>query len=677
MILISSNSDIKVFKMLCNPAMALILCLLLTIQSCYGLYFGFQTATTSIIPNNKNQFNAIRLTLHRLKSRYQCQTYPTESNTIYKCDTSDKSTTIQCNIDPTLNVRQNTLQIDNSGLNTVYIDTIFIHDTNNTSIDMNYFCQNVSFVNGPCELKQTISINYQNPYYIIQPNDKETNSANVYFANESASCISDLNMNDICISDSNRPFLSGIYKYSSWNIQTNSSIYYSIINHKYLYNTINNQNKQLIGSDIWDIQSKNDRYCMRTLCDHSIEIEMLAEFHTDTESIISCSETRISKFDRIMWMFNTVRNSVEIMSLYSSNRIILSNPNSDSNILGCCVFFEEGQYCDPIDLQYDEYINGYRIISDNTIKSLYFYTNKNKTHFCSSRDIIINNYTYTDTGIVKINNMYLNTIEFQRNLWNNISNSSYDSIFVFKYLNCSNQNKNPLIMELEYTNMKINPCNFIPTNEKLHSIIFAIKTQTLIDTILTLTLFWNNLKYQCNVFTNKYQIYSYYSCDTNSHELVTKCNNMLLNPIKYGLQIDQSINNNSLLEIEYISITDIGNSVNRYIIVDNLYFNNSFQNHLITFNLNLSKKTASGYINIPSAVLSQNSLSQSCLTAHPSTEPSLSPNSIQPTGDVTMEPSSNLDDDIIISNHELIDIEWIAFSISNIDLSCGVDITSV
>eukprot|EP01084_Bolivina_argentea_P147552 258146_1 len=94
--------------------------ILLAHASATSIIFGFHT------PRDHRSGSIITLTLLWDAFKYQCNVYPTESNTYYSCNSSTTATTLQCTHSITDNPIHHSLQIDNNDWDELQIQSVTI-----------------------------------------------------------------------------------------------------------------------------------------------------------------------------------------------------------------------------------------------------------------------------------------------------------------------------------------------------------------------------------------------------------------------------------------------------------------------------------------------------------------------------------------------------------------------
>ncbi len=89
------------------------------------------------------------------------------------------------------------------------------------------------------------------------------------------------------------------------------------------------------------------------------------------------------------------------------------------------------------------------------------------------------------------------------------------------------------------------------------SILFGFKTPTYTNSthgisqnMVTMTLYWETVKYQCNIYPE--QLDAYYLCDTSNSSATKQCTLSPSNSFEYALQIDN--NHDDALEIDLVIV---------------------------------------------------------------------------------------------------------------------------
>ena len=117
------------------------------------------------------------------------------------------------------------------------------------------------------------------------------------------------------------------------------------------------------------------------------------------------------------------------------------------------------------------------------------------------------------------------------------------------------------------------PCLISQTSDQSIIFGFELHSQSILSTQtttpITMTLFWNNSRYQCTIDEPTISP-SYYSCGTSNLMITHKCTTLITqNEIQYGLQIEADIDTNDYATILYIDRVIIKN-IDKHIL-SNLY----------------------------------------------------------------------------------------------------------
>ena len=160
-----------------------------------NFYIDILSANTSIefgIEALRNTNSIIKITLFWAGSKYQCNVYPTEANVYYKCDLSNTTTTMLCDVSLEPNPIEYGLQIDNDDWDSFYINSITISQYKNHILHKAYYIDcfifNSTDPSSQCESPLEIS----DDYYLIPINISSpitTTKSLIQIQNESARCI--------------------------------------------------------------------------------------------------------------------------------------------------------------------------------------------------------------------------------------------------------------------------------------------------------------------------------------------------------------------------------------------------------------------------------------------------------------------------------------------------------